>query len=216
MQLLLGFIVTARRLAWYGALPDDWFLDSAFVSKRRVLQQARLLDCPFQSLLGVDGIMADIGWHNCLRFGGYAAGESTTSFWEPQCPQVIPGANGLPPVPYLPVAAIALIVAKLPCREAGVERTFARHWFVLSDHRRSIRDDVIEVLLVVRLHGISNVPVSSQVLVSIGCDVSLPGDCDRRTMSAAAVLRPRRVVVPRYRVPNPNEDQPGGWKAPWS
>jgi hypothetical protein len=38
-------------------------------------------------------------------------GGSTTGFWEWQCLYNIRSANGLPPVPDLPVAEIALIVA---------------------------------------------------------------------------------------------------------
>jgi hypothetical protein len=77
---------------------------------------------------------------------------------------VIPGANGIPAVPYLPVAEIALIVARLPCSEAGVESALSSLGLVFGDHRRSIQDDLIEALLVVRLPGIPNVPRSSQVL----------------------------------------------------
>jgi hypothetical protein len=76
-------------------------------------------------------------------------------------------------------AEIALIVARLPCSEAGVERAFSRLELVFGDHRRSIQDDLIEPLLLVRLHGISNVPGSSQVLDSLGRDLSTRGDGDQ-------------------------------------
>jgi hypothetical protein len=55
-------------------------------------------------------MVADIAWRHYPGFGEYAAGESTITFWERQCPQVIPGDNSFPAVPYLPVAEIALII----------------------------------------------------------------------------------------------------------
>jgi hypothetical protein len=51
-----------------------------------------------------------------------------------------------------------MIVAKLPCSEAGVEMAFSRLRLVFRYHRRSIQDDLIEALLLIRLHSIPNVP----------------------------------------------------------
>jgi hypothetical protein len=49
-QLLLGFIVTARGLAWYHRLPDVSLPESAFFSEWLVLQQVRRRQCHFQEL----------------------------------------------------------------------------------------------------------------------------------------------------------------------
>jgi hypothetical protein len=59
-QLLLGFIATTQDLAWYRAIPDDSLQESAFVSKRLVLQQVRPLQCHFQSLIGINWMVIDI------------------------------------------------------------------------------------------------------------------------------------------------------------
>jgi hypothetical protein len=65
-QLLLGFTVTVRGLASYGGLRDESLPESAFFSKRLVLQQVRPLQCSLQSLLDVDGMVADVSWHHYL------------------------------------------------------------------------------------------------------------------------------------------------------
>jgi hypothetical protein len=69
-------------------------------------------------------MVADSGSHHYLRFGENAAVESTTSFWKRQCRQVIPGANGLPVVPYVPIAETALTVTRLPCGDTDVQSAF--------------------------------------------------------------------------------------------
>jgi hypothetical protein len=80
IQLLLGFMATARGLVCYRGLPDGLLQESAFFSKRLVQQQVQPLQCHFQSLLEIEEMVVDVGRRHYLRFGEYAAGESTNSF----------------------------------------------------------------------------------------------------------------------------------------
>jgi hypothetical protein len=67
---------------------------------------------------------------------------------------MITDTRGLRHVPYRPVADIALIASRLPCSEVGVERAFSRFELIFGDHRRSIQDDLVEALLIIKLHRV--------------------------------------------------------------
>jgi hypothetical protein len=95
-----------------------------------------------------------------------------------------------------------LLLRTFPCSEAGVEIAFSKLGLVFGDHRRSIQDNLIETLLMVRLPGIPNVPRSSQVLDNIDRILSARGTLTCRTMSAVVVFRSYAVVAPTGRLPN--------------
>jgi hypothetical protein len=216
VQLLFGFIVAVGGLAWNRGLPDESLPESAVASKRLVVQQVWPLQRYFQNPFALHRMVPDIGWNHYLRFGEYTARQSTTGFWEWQRPDVIPGANGLPAVPYLPVAEIELIVARLPCHEDGVEKAFSRLGLVFGDHRRSIHDNLIEALFVVRLHDIPNVPRSSQVLDSVGRDLSTWSNSDPPYDERGCGPPSPQGGGTDAPASNPNQDEPTGGKAPWS
>jgi hypothetical protein len=73
-------------------------------------------------------------------------------------------SSGLRHVPYHPVANITLIASRLPCDEDRVERAFSRLGFIFGDHRRSIQDELVAALLIIKLHRAPNCPASSSVL----------------------------------------------------
>jgi hypothetical protein len=107
---------------------------------------------------------------------------------------VIGGANGLPAARYLPIAEVALMVARLPCTEADVERVLSSLYLVLGGRRGSVQDALIEALLLIRLHDIPNDP---------------PGDGDAPHDECRGGPLSRGVVAPRRRLPNPNKNQHG-------
>jgi hypothetical protein len=84
---------------------------------------------------------------------------------------MIADGSGLRHVPYRPVADIALIACRLPYSEAGVERAFSRLGLIFGDHLRSIQDDLVEALLIIKLHRIPTCPASSSVLESVRGDL---------------------------------------------
>jgi hypothetical protein len=45
----------------------------------------------------------------------------------------------------------------LPCSEASVERVFSHLKIIVGDHRHSLRDDILEALLTIRLNNNRNV-----------------------------------------------------------
>jgi hypothetical protein len=163
-QLPLGFLVTSDGLAWYCTLPDQSPQRPGFFSRELVLREVRPLQRHFKRLLQVEGTIANLICGHYLHFGRYEEGESTTQFWERHHRLTIPDANGLLRVPYHFVAEIALTAARLPCSEAGFERAFSRLARIRGDRRRSIQDGLAEALLIIKLHGIPNVPQSSDLL----------------------------------------------------
>jgi hypothetical protein len=76
-------------------------------------------------------------------------------------------ASGVLHVAYRPVADIALIASRLPCSEGGVERAFSWLGLIFGDYRKSIHDDYVEPLLVIKVHCVPNCPASSSVLESV-------------------------------------------------
>jgi hypothetical protein len=169
-QLLLGFLVTSGGLTWYRRLPNHPFPGSSSFSKDLVLQEIRPFQLHFQVLLGIDGMVADRAWAHYLGSAQYRHAESATQFWQRHQSLMIPDANGRLCVPYRRVAEIAQIVARLPCSEAGVEGAFSCLGLIIGDHRRSIRDDVAEVLLIIRLHGIPNGQGASDIVDKVRGD----------------------------------------------
>jgi hypothetical protein len=155
-QLLLGFLVTSRVLTWYRRLPDHPFPGSSSSSKDLILQEIRPLQLHFHILLSIDETVADFVWAYYLGSAQYRPAESVTQFWQRHQSLMIPDAKGRLCIPYPPIAEIIQIDARLPCSEAGVERAFSRLGLIFGDHRRSIRDDLAEALLIIRLHGIPN------------------------------------------------------------
>jgi hypothetical protein len=75
-----------------------------------------------------------------------------------------------------PSPETAFTVARLWRSEAGVEKVFSRIGLVFGHHRSSIQDNLIETLLIITLHGVSNVRRSSQVLNDVDCDFIAGGD----------------------------------------
>jgi hypothetical protein len=127
---------------------------------------------------------------------------------------VIPGANSLPAIPYLSIAEIALIVARLSCREAGVETVFSRLGLVFGDHRCSFQDDLIAALFVIRLHGIPNVPESYQVLDNIGRDLNTRVDGERPHEERSRGPPSLHRGDTNHRLPGPDQGQPGEGRCP--
>jgi hypothetical protein len=139
-----GFLITSDGFGWGHRLPAEWVAGLWFFSKQLVRRGVRPLQIHFQRLLSFDETVVAFIWDHFLRPGQYREGESATKFWERQRSPMIPDANGLRHVPYRPVADTALIASRLPCSEAGVERTFSRLGLIFGSHRRSIQDDLAD------------------------------------------------------------------------
>jgi hypothetical protein len=109
-----------------------------------------------------------------------------------------------------------LILARLSCSETGIERALSRLGLVFDEQRHSIQDDLIEALLVVRLHGIPNVPRSSQAVDSVGRDLSTWGDGDLPHDERGGGLPPAQGGGTDTPTSQP-EPRPARWgEAPWS
>jgi hypothetical protein len=142
--------------------PTGWLSMGEFVRRG-----VRPLQVHFQKFLGVDETVSDFLRDHYVHSGQSREGESVTQFWERQRSLMIPDDSELRHVLSRPVACIALIISRLPCIEAGVERAFSSLGFIYGDHQRSIHDDLVEALLIIKLHRVPDCPASSSVLETV-------------------------------------------------
>jgi hypothetical protein len=195
-QLLPGFLVTPDGVAWYRCLVDEWVAGPRCFSEQLVLRGVPPLQLHIQKLLGVDETVAAIIWDHYLRFEQYWKAESATQLWERHRSLMILDISGLRHVPYRPVAEIALIGARLPCSNAGVERAFSRLGLIFGDHRRLIHDDLVVALSIVKLHRFPNCPASSSVLENVREGLE-PDSVDRSTGDADGARPPPDLPADR-------------------
>jgi hypothetical protein len=57
-------------------------------------------------------------------------------------------------IPFLPIAEMALILLRMRCSEAEVERVFARLWRLFGDHARHSQDDLVESHLMITMNHV--------------------------------------------------------------
>jgi hypothetical protein len=61
-------------------------------------------------------------------------------------------------IPFLPIAEMALILLRMPCSEAEVERVFAQLRRLFGDHARHSRGDLVEARLTIMMNGLDVAP----------------------------------------------------------
>jgi hypothetical protein len=149
-QLLLGYLVTERGLAWYRGLPFDgppegFSQDSVRGTVEPFLRYfVDLLDVDSGRFLRAFGLyLSDAPWPTrqpAVQFWDTVSGYSATQFSEER------GS-------YRWIAVMAFILMRMPCSEAEVERVFSRMRRIIGKRSVRIKRDLLEARLILQMNG---------------------------------------------------------------
>jgi hypothetical protein len=150
-QIMFSFLCTRRGLNWFRSLPDE---DEIYFSKHQVLDTINILKQHLVITLGANEKQFDvILWHYLTEetFPDHLFPEA---FWESKrsitVTATVDGVNRQ--VPYFFLCEVAARLVRLPCSEAAVERAFSHLRLICGDNRHSLKPDLVDALLVTRLH----------------------------------------------------------------
>jgi hypothetical protein len=161
-QLLLAFLVTEDGIKWFRSLPDVQFAPILPYSKATVFAATYPLLSHFRTIFGADPGLFDGIWQHYLASELWTVGQPPEQFWSQRL-----GPWGEHHISWFPLAQTALILIRLPCSEAAVERAFSHLRYVLGTRRQSMGEDLLDAILVIRLNASVNIQDLDHRLASL-------------------------------------------------
>jgi hypothetical protein len=149
-QLLLGYLITRRGLEWYRHLDADGGPVDNFTQKSVRAQIDEFLK-HFIRLFQVDQGGFFLAFDIYLTILKWPADQPGEAFWK--WVWTLPSTEHSTAMAcYQWIAIMALIVMRMPCSEAAVERLFSRMRQIVNKRSRRIRRDLLEARLILQMN----------------------------------------------------------------
>jgi hypothetical protein len=149
-QLILGYVTTERGLAWYRELPSA---EEVVVFNQSIARESiKPFLAYFVDLFHADGCRFMRAFDEYLSHADWPPQQPAVQFWNTLA-TYSPTYFSEEQASYPLIATMALILMRMPCSEAEVERVFSRMRVIFGDHRRRIRRDLLESRLILQMNG---------------------------------------------------------------
>jgi hypothetical protein len=187
-QLLLGYLITERGLAWYRGLPPypqpNGFCCSSVWSM--IGEFLRF----FVNLFDADCERFMRAFHVYLSRAVWPTHQPVVQFWN-GLSACSPTCFSEEPASYQLIAEMALILMRMPCSEAEVERVFSRMRDIVGKRSLRIKRDLLESRLVLQMNGPTMTPDQLSALDDLeGRDDAGPGEGEMTPPVAGGSARP--------------------------
>jgi hypothetical protein len=150
-QIILSHLITKEGLAWYRCLPSG-DPKQTMQTKESLNDLTHSFRQYFQIILGCSAALLDATWHHYLEHAKYRDDESTISFWTRTRAKIITIERFSDHCSLGPLGEMSLILARLPCSEASVERVFSHMRQMLGDRAQAMHGDLLEARLTIKLN----------------------------------------------------------------
>jgi hypothetical protein len=166
-QLLVAYLITGPGLDWFRGLPDTEPTPILPYSKSIVVTKVYRLLSHFRVIFGTDPSLFEGTWLNYLTTEQWIPGQRPEDFWRQRVGPWGWSRDAIGAQSWFALAQMALILIRLPCSEAAVERVFSHLRLVLGTRRQSMGEDLLDAILVVRWHETSTIQALNDRLESV-------------------------------------------------
>jgi hypothetical protein len=202
-QVILSHLVTKEGLAWYRSLPSG-DPKQRMQTKESLNDLSRSFRQYFRILLGCSVALLDATWYYYLEHAQFRDDDSTISFWTRTRARLVILDGFSDPCSLGPLGEMGMILARLPCSEASVERVFSHMRHMLGDRAQTMHGDLLEARLTIKLNVSPN-ETAEQFCSAVDQFIQETGDLrDTQDRSHA-----ERVPVPLTQAPTL-----GRWTSP--